>query len=388
MTNDVASPLIRVAPDDSGATTFARFRYQAKVVFPYLLQCGLGDGPVAVIPEHIEDLLLRGQSGWRFVQIKTRDPARGMWTLGDLLGEDGALRSLFRSYSATQGCDATYEAHLEQSVSPNGNAKLLRTAAGRRTGALIEAVRKALRIRKATCVSFLDRVRLIDALPPREHIDAVNLRLAGSLGVALPHEALQHLYADALVRIEAAMAAEPIGVAWPTYVLDESDEAAKERYRHKHLDRAECELFTARLRGGSTRLLRRKLNPDLPSPTRLEEKLMLAGAPDNIIEDAKVLRAFATAAEFEFLQQTASTEQQKKLADLQERLRFRATSVCAAATADPPGPAVWESLQAALHAAPTTIDPNRVLQQDPLLLMGEVCELSDQCLVNWGVKRA
>lgn len=388
MANDVVSPPIRVAPDDSGSTTFARFRYQAKVVFPYFLQCGLGDGPVAVIPEHIEDLLLRGEKGWRFVQIKTRDPARGMWTLSDLLGDDGALRSLFRSYSATPDCEATYEAHLEQSVSPNGNAKLLRTADGRRADDLIEAVRKALGIRKTACVRFLDRVRLIDALPPREHIDAVNLRLAGSIGVTLPHGALQRVYSDALARIETAMAAEPIGVPWPTYVHDESDETSKERFRQKHLDRAECERFATLLRGGSTRLLRRKLNPDLPSPTRLEEKLMLAGAPDSIIEDAKALRAFASAAEFEFLQQTASTEQQKKLADLQERLRFRATSICAAASANPPGPTVWENLQAALHAAPQAIDPNGVLQQDPLLLMGEVCELSDQCLVNWGVKRA
>ena len=37
-------------PDDSGSDTYARYRYQAKIIFPFVLSCGMGHDIVSVIP--------------------------------------------------------------------------------------------------------------------------------------------------------------------------------------------------------------------------------------------------------------------------------------------------------------------------------------------------
>lgn len=102
-----------VPSDDTGSDTFARYRYQAAFAFPFCLDCALGRSIDSVVFEHIEDLVLEQNERWRFIQIKTRDPGLGAWTLTDLLSDGGALRSLFRSYRLVGDVDCTFEAYLE-----------------------------------------------------------------------------------------------------------------------------------------------------------------------------------------------------------------------------------------------------------------------------------
>ena len=83
-------------PDDTGADTFRRFRYQAHVIFRFCLDCALVGNVTSVLPEYFEDVALElSSNSWRFAQIKTRNPDQGPWTLADLLKKKGgALRSL------------------------------------------------------------------------------------------------------------------------------------------------------------------------------------------------------------------------------------------------------------------------------------------------------
>ena len=89
---------------DWGSDTFARFRYQAEATLPYCLSLVSSHSDIqAVIPEHLEDIAIKTDSGWRFLQVKTRNPERGLWGASDLLSKKGgALRSLYRTYLLTK----------------------------------------------------------------------------------------------------------------------------------------------------------------------------------------------------------------------------------------------------------------------------------------------
>ena len=116
-------------PDkDRGSDTLARFRYQAEVTLPYCVAAILGENDiVAVIPEHLEDIALETTTGWRFLQVKSRDPERGLWTAGDLFAKKGgALRSLYRTYLLTEGEEYSLELVLEGAVKTDNPIGALR----------------------------------------------------------------------------------------------------------------------------------------------------------------------------------------------------------------------------------------------------------------------
>ena len=69
---------------DWGADTIDRFRYQAEVTLPYCLAVVTRNkGILAVLPEHLEDIALQTDQSWRFLQVKSRNPERGLWTATD-----------------------------------------------------------------------------------------------------------------------------------------------------------------------------------------------------------------------------------------------------------------------------------------------------------------
>jgi hypothetical protein len=49
---------------------------------------------------------------------------------------------------------------------------------------------------------------------------------------------------------------------------------------------------------------------------------------------------------------------------------------------------VWAVLQSRLHDQRDTGDQHKLLKRDPMLLLGEVCQLSDLCEYDWGRPRA
>ena len=102
---------------NAGSDTLARFRYQAEVTLPYCVSALLSANDiVAVVAEHHEDIALKTKTGWRFLQVKSRNPERGLWRAADLFAKGGALRSLYRTYLATVGEDHSLELVLEGAV--------------------------------------------------------------------------------------------------------------------------------------------------------------------------------------------------------------------------------------------------------------------------------
>ena len=117
--------------------------------------------------------------------------------------------------------------------------------------------------------------------------------------------------------------------------------------------------------------------------TTLEDKLLASGASSTIIGDAKLLRANACMRETELEAATVLAGSQD-FDDLRLRLRIAANAV--AAEVGVPGGAniVWAGLQRALASQRETLDQRSLMQRDPMLLLGEVCEMSDQCEFDWG----
>src|SRR5262249_30441950 len=91
-----------IPPDDTGADTFRRFRFQAEVAFPYCLNCAIGGSIKSIVMEHFEDIAIEEATRWRFQQIKTRNLDRGPWKLSDILKSGGGIDALFRTYQAVK----------------------------------------------------------------------------------------------------------------------------------------------------------------------------------------------------------------------------------------------------------------------------------------------
>jgi hypothetical protein len=386
ITPDAVSP-----PDDSGSTTLQRYRYQAKVVFPFTLSCALDQNEVAVIPEHVEDLALQYDASWRFAQIKSRQASQGTWTLSDLLDKDGGpLPSLYRAFKATRGTSATYELFLEQAISPTN--PILALKKGTNQSLLIKKVAKGLRIKEQDAKQFLQCVRLHDPLPTQQHIDAVNIMILMAQHQGLTHQKATSIYRRALERIEKAMRAEPPSVSWPEYVKLEPHNRADEIYDAKCLTRDVCRSLFSELSGPANRLLKRTVDPALSRPSRLKAKLILADAPDALIESAITLRANATTAVFEALNLASASPGSVKAAqleDVRERLFHRATGIIEQHREQPQAAVqIWNELMKVLGTEAVQLDPNQVFNQDQMLLMGQICEISDECRTDWGGRRA
>ena len=164
-------------PDrDWGSDTLARFRYQAEVTLPYCVSALLSENDiVAVVAEHLEDIALKTKTGWRFLQVKSRNPERGLWRAADLFVKGGALRSLYRTYLATGGEEHSLELVLEGAVKTDDVIATLRPHQDR--SALVPMVMDKLNATQASAEDFLRRVTLDQSAPHRTDIHATNARL-------------------------------------------------------------------------------------------------------------------------------------------------------------------------------------------------------------------
>jgi hypothetical protein len=130
--------------------------------------------------------------------------------------------------------------------------------------------------------------------------------------------------------------------------------------------------------------LREISDASLLSASALEQKLRLAGAPTELIDRAKQLRANATYREIELRSRNLRPDLDAKLADLRERLKTAAdVSLSLKGKGTNPAAEVFSDLLERLGARPQTFDPGSLYHQDAALLIGGVCDLSDQCVVAW-----
>jgi tetratricopeptide (TPR) repeat protein len=235
-----------IPPNDTGSDTFARFKYQAHVTFPYCFELTRDYSIQSVFTEHIEDIALDLGSSWRFLQVKTRDGGLGPWTFSEVV-RSGALHSLWRAFQAVgPSLKATYELQLEGALK-NGD-ELAGIASGKSPDDAFRIVASAVGATGKDVESFAGRLRVRD-LPLRRSIIADNLRL---LGKAAPHLAageIERTYVEALVAIESAMTADRLEGTWPAALFSEPDDRMRLRIESKRISRDRAQqIFVAILR--------------------------------------------------------------------------------------------------------------------------------------------
>jgi hypothetical protein len=107
-----------------------------------------------------------------------------------------------------------------------------------------------------------------------------------------------------------------------------------------------------------------------------------------MIRHAQELRARATILATEFLSATLGDED-VFLEDIEERLLIIIDGLRAQyGRAEMPAPLIWNGLVDRLPPLVDNIDLRQVFRRDPYMLLGQVCELADRCITDWGAARA
>ena len=369
-----------------GSDTFGRFRYQAEITLPYCLAVVAAQQDIfAVIPEHLEDIALQTVDGWRFLQVKSRDPQRGLWKLSDLLIKKGsALRSLFRTYLCTAGKDYPLELVLEGACKTNDLIHALKP--GHDRSLLAPVVADKLGASRSDIDDFLARVVLDESAPPRSAIHATNARLLHEFAPTLNHSELTALHGAFLNEVERAMRSERLGVLWPRSIAhpNRRSTARSEAVRAKTLDRQRLATLVEPVLLVGRPLLRRFVESGARPITALEQKMILGGAPKQLVDRARSLRT--NAHHHRYVRASQSLESGSDLLeDLRERLLTYAHTARASSERQArPAIDIWASLLDTFDSGAANIDRNNLVRADPMLLMGEACVLSDECEFDWG----
>ena len=371
---------------DPGSDTLARFRYQAEVTLPYCLAMLSGQEDIlAVMPEHLEDIALKTNTGWRFLQVKSRNPERGLWTASDLLKpRGGALRSLYRTYLLTVGTDYPLELLLEGAVKTRDPIRSLYARADRTE--LVQRVMSVLRAPQSSAEDFVRRLTLNESLSSRPDIHATNSRLVHELAPSLTRPELEALHGALLTEIERAMRCEPLSALWPRSVIHPNNRSSttQARLSAKTLDRARLSSIAQNLSTEGRPLLRRFVQPGSKPQTSLTQKLVLGGAPPTLIERARTLQANARYQRMVRASQNLM-DNPETLDDLRERLlTYAQTATALHESSDRPAVRMWADLLDKFDRHASDIDRNNLVRADSMLLLGETCILADDCAFDWG----
>ena len=371
--------------EDWGSDTFARFRYQAEVTLPYCLSVlSPEQNIVAVIPEHLEDIALRTKDGWRFLQVKSRNPERGLWTASDLFAKKGALRSLYRTYRLTKQERPSLELLLEGAAKTRDLIQVLHP--GQNRDPLVPMAMDKLGASQRSAEAFLRCVTLNESVPHRSVIHATNARLLHELAPFLTQPDLEDLHTSFLAEIERAMRCEPFGALWPRSLVHPKhrSRSTEDKLHLKTIDAQRLSTIGEPLSRETRPLLKRFVEPSSRVVSALTQKLVLGGAPPALVERARNLQANALHQRFERAS-LSFTGQSEVLADLQERLlTYAQTAIALHELSVHPATRIWHDLLDKLDRYAVQIDRHNLVRGDSMLLMGEACILSDECTFHWG----
>lgn len=375
-----------MSESDAGSDTLARFRYQAEVTLPYCVSTLLSLNEIeAVVAEHMEDIAVKTTTGWRFLQVKSRNPERGVWTAAALFAKKGgALRSLFRTYSLTAGEDHSLELVLEGAVKTGNPIRALRKGQDRTP--LVPMVMKRLKATQATAEDFLRRVTLNESPSYRTDIHATNSRLLHQHAPSLTQPELEALHEALLSEIEKAMRCDALSPLWPRSVVQPERRSGEmeERLRAKTLDAERLSRIAASLTNAGRPLLKRLVEPGGGPVSALVQKLVLGGATPALIDRARNLQANARHHRFVRAAQKVASDD-ALVTDLHERLgTYADTAVAMHASSPQPAVRIWRDLLETFGRDAEEIDRHKLVRADPMLLMGESCILSDECVFDWG----
>lgn len=381
----------RTPPDDTGSATFARYRYQAHVAFSDCLRCALLDEVSVVVLEHFEDIALElPDDCLELIQVKSRQAGRGPWTLGDLLGPSGPLKSLLRTHRALRGLcpQVALIARLEGPLKSGDDANLLLGGVEHIPAPVLTRCRQSLELSEAECEQFLRQTRVVPDLPSVRDIAATNIR---KLGLAHPNARaaeIEACYSRVLARIESAMDGSALGEAWPSCLRSSAplstDMAA--RLEAKTLTKDILTPLLAPL-GATSHILLKTVVIPVQATSPLQDKLLAAGAPESVCNDAKLLRA-AYAQESLRLLSASLDNVSAQLEDVEERALMVGRAIASRHADDPaPGARIWPDVMHELRAQYGDVDRAGLFAGDSKLLLGALCERSARCDFGWRTPR-
>lgn len=392
---DAVTALTSLTSDPSGTETFARYRWQAKQAVRLWLTClqDRADTPIAVVCEHVEDVVVVLVGGVRFAQLKTRD--RGSWTDNQLCSPDGAMKSLARSYNEAKKVGlhevSTFEAWLE---GPMSSVKTTVAFFRDPTTATKEIRAKivAFGLPKKDLDHFLSRVRVEANQPPQAHIDATILLVMGALWPTLPNAAKLELYERLLSAAEAAQASQapPENVRRQLQAaLKAADEGPLHELGHQVLPRASIRAMTPPTAHATQQELLSRLDAGEYS-SALEMKMLAGGASEESVAEAKQLRADAEVERQLLLSSRLSAEEDlERLAGTVLVLanatasKARQQAVANPLIAHEPAQFIASELLSQ-PANLSALDSRQLFGRDPLHIYGLLCQLSDECKFWWG----
>lgn len=380
------NPLNQEPPDDTGTDTLKRFRYQAQLALPFCLACARKEKVRSIIMEHFEDIVVEYDDYWHFIQVKTRNEDRGQWKLADAI--DG-LKSLYRTFNKTSHLKAKYSLFIEGSISANDSLKAL-THSKDISDALVEKVSQKLDIEDSESRAFLKAVTVHPNQPPRSHITSHNIYLMGKVSASTSTCEIKSLEQKLTDEILRAMSCDRLDNVLYHYIakIEGLEDGIRARVDAKRLTANNITDIIGSLITGDYPLLLRIIDLNAPTPTKLEKKLIAGGATERIIKNAKELRANASIREAEILSSGFFMEEEK-FVDVQVRLETLANSVVERfEDLDKPAKTIWLELRKEITQTVSSVDPNRIYKQDPYLLLGATCGLSDECRIDWGMKIA
>jgi hypothetical protein len=381
------NPLDQTPPDDTGTDTLKRFRYQAQLALPFCLACARKEKVRSIIMEHFEDIVVEYDDHWHFIQVKTRNAERGQWKLLDAI--DG-LKSLYRAFKETSHLNAKYSLFIEGSIAARDDLNALTHSKRDISDDLVEKIYQKLNLEDDNCRAFLESVTVHPNQPPRANITSHNIHLMGQVSASTSTREIESLEEKLTDEILRAMSCDRLDNLVYHYIakVEEIEDETKARVEAKRLTASNITDILGSLASGDYPLLLRITDLHEPSPTNLEKKLIAGGATERIIKNAKELRANASIREAEVLSSGFFMEEEK-IIDVQVRLETLANSVVERFDdLDKPAKTIWLELRKEITQTVSSVDPNRIYKQDPYLLLGAVCGISDECRIDWGVKIA
>lgn len=378
--------------DTSGSETLARYLYQCKVaVQRWLATIEIG-GEAFVLCEFVDDITTVTASEICFAQVKTRD--RGAWTVTKVLRAGGGIDALVRSYNQAKTTDEVPPIRLELILEgPEGTTADTKTFFADPT--------EASEIQRSTLIDlglaehdvddFLGRLKIVPQYHARPSIDAVTIRLL--MVLAPGHSANIEAIYDTLLQRAIAAHIGAAGSADPEHplALQHAPGSSQQDMVVEHvLGRAELLTILPHIPAleAEQRQLLEAANGGALAMTDLEWKLHVAGATELTVARAKDRRSSTSARLAE--RPTLAGEIDEQLTQLGERLLEYADAVTAdvvgtaASTAQASRPA--EIIYGRLIQQATqlgNLDQDGVVAGDGGLVLGLLCELSDQCRYAW-----
>ncbi len=378
--------------DDSGSSTVRRYTYQAEFAFLFCLNMAIGGATEAVILEHHEDVVVRSGGEWKFYQVKTRDPGLRPWSFSDLLREGGALRSLWRTHKCLESVDGVHLVAALEGPAASSDILLrkLKAPETRRDLDLVKEVCQKLSCNEQDALNFLGRCDVWDGLPTRNYVRSVNMDLLSKAAPSLSRRQVESLYEHFMSLIRSAMEGTLGESDWEIALIrpESLDESRRNLVSRKLLDRPSFEDISGSFTKEAPELLLEVVRTDLDVRSALQEKLLKGGAGSDVISQATKLRAKASAMEFRRLSSSLGNRTSNEVQNVRGRLQIRHTSIRDQySDHEKPAIHIWSELITHLSSESEGIDPQKVFNNDAYLLLGEVCSMADECILDFGRSR-